>query len=76
MDYEPSIKYRNFQTTNPRTYEIQLKNVFFEFPSKKDSPVLKNISLKVEKNKVVALVGHSGCGKSTIMQLIQRYYDP
>lgn len=34
------------------------------------------MNLKVERGKTVALVGESGCGKSTIVQLIQRYYDP
>ena len=38
--------------------------------------VAKNISLKVEKNKFVALVGTSGCGKSSIISLIERFYDP
>jgi len=37
---------------------------------------LKNINLKVEKNKVVALCGKSGCGKSSIITLLERFYDP
>ena len=41
-----------------------------------DIQVIKNLSLKVEKNKTVALVGTSGCGKSTIIQLVERFYDP
>ena len=48
----------------------------FHYPSKKDVDVLKNVSLTMEKNKVVALVGKSGCGKSSIISLIERFYDP
>ncbi|XP_059052143.1 ATP-dependent translocase ABCB1-like isoform X2 [Achroia grisella] len=54
---------------------IELKNVVFHYPSKPDVPVLKGISLSVKRGQSVALVGHSGCGKSTIIQLISRYYD-
>lgn len=39
-------------------------------------PVLKGVNIEVKANQVVALVGHSGCGKSSIIQLIERFYDP
>lgn len=55
---------------------IEFKNVSFEYPSKKDVIVCKNLSLKVDQNKVVAIVGQSGCGKSSIISLIERFYDP
>lgn len=55
--------------------EIELKNVHFTYPSKKDAKVLNNVSLTVGQNQVVALVGPSGCGKSSIISLIQRFYD-
>ncbi|KAM3965254.1 ATP-dependent translocase ABCB1-like [Aphomia sociella] len=54
---------------------IELKNVVFHYPSKPDVPVLKGISLRVKRGQSVALVGHSGCGKSTIIQLLSRFYD-
>jgi ATP-binding cassette subfamily B (MDR/TAP) protein 1 len=38
--------------------------------------VARNIDFKVEKNKFVALVGTSGCGKSSMISLIERFYDP
>ena len=45
------------------------------FHYKKDQPVLKNINICFEEKKVSAIVGESGCGKSTIIQLLLRYYD-
>jgi len=55
--------------------EIEFKDVTFAYPLKPDRNVLKGISFKVEKNKKTALVGESGCGKTTSMQLIERFYD-
>ena len=48
----------------------------FTYPSKTDVPVLKGVSIDIHKNKIVALVGHSGCGKSSIISLVERFYDP
>uniref|UniRef100_H2ZPT3 Bile salt export pump n=1 Tax=Ciona savignyi TaxID=51511 RepID=H2ZPT3_CIOSA len=60
---------------NPDSGSIQLKNVRFTYPSRPEVEILKGVSLTVEHGKTVALVGQSGCGKSTIIQLIQRFYD-
>jgi ABC-type multidrug transport system fused ATPase/permease subunit len=38
--------------------------------------VLKGVTINVERNKVVALVGQSGCGKSSLISMIERFYDP
>jgi ABC transporter fused permease/ATP-binding protein len=56
--------------------EIELRDVVFQYPTRPDITVLKGVSLWVEAGKKIALVGHSGAGKSTIAQLISRYYDP
>ena len=53
--------------------KIEFRNVSFHYNT--DTQVLKHINLTVEKGKMVALVGHSGSGKSTIADLIPRYYD-
>jgi len=55
--------------------EYVLTDVEFTYPAKKDIPVLKKISLTIEAGKKTALVGESGSGKSTIMMLIERFYD-
>lgn len=56
--------------------DIQFRNVKFTYPSRPDVQVLKGLNLTVPSGKTVALVGSSGCGKSTTVQLIQRFYDP
>jgi ATP-binding cassette subfamily B (MDR/TAP) protein 1 len=55
--------------------KIEFKNVTFAYPTKPDQKILKNINLTIDIGKSAALVGYSGCGKSTIIQLIERFYD-
>uniref|UniRef100_A0A7N4P9T2 ATP binding cassette subfamily B member 1 n=1 Tax=Sarcophilus harrisii TaxID=9305 RepID=A0A7N4P9T2_SARHA len=55
---------------------LEFKNVHFTYPSRKEVKILKGLNLKVYSGQTVALVGSSGCGKSTTVQLIQRLYDP
>ncbi|XP_047503247.1 ATP-dependent translocase ABCB1-like isoform X5 [Pieris napi] len=55
--------------------DIEYKNVVFHYPSRPDITVLKSVNLIIKHGQTVALVGHSGCGKSTIIQLLSRYYD-
>ena len=56
--------------------EIEFRNVWFRYPTRKQAWVLKNFSLKINAQETVALVGESGSGKSTIVQLLYRFYDP
>ena len=75
-DYKPKIVSRKNIIPENFEGEIEFKNVTFAYPLKPDVNVLRNLSTKIEKGKVVAIVGHSGSGKTTISNLIQRFYDP
>ncbi|XP_020220423.1 putative ABC transporter B family member 8 [Cajanus cajan] len=55
--------------------KIELKNVDFAYPSRAGTPILRKFCLEVKPGKSVGLVGKSGCGKSTVIALIQRFYD-
>uniref|UniRef100_A0A8C4JCQ5 Phosphatidylcholine translocator ABCB4-like n=1 Tax=Dromaius novaehollandiae TaxID=8790 RepID=A0A8C4JCQ5_DRONO len=55
---------------------ITIKDVMFNYPNRPDVKVLQGLRLKVEKGQTLALVGSSGCGKSTVIQLLERFYDP
>ncbi|XP_062218589.1 ABC transporter B family member 9-like isoform X2 [Phragmites australis] len=55
---------------------IDFKNVSFKYPSRPDVQVLRDFTLDIPARKTVALVGESGSGKSTIISLLERFYDP
>ena len=74
FDLEPEIKdCKNPQTLNGVNNCIEFKNVDFEYIP--EHPVLRNLNLKVFKNETLAIVGNSGGGKSTLVNLIPRFYD-
>ncbi|WP_261324226.1 ABC transporter transmembrane domain-containing protein [Microbulbifer agarilyticus] len=56
--------------------ELAFESVTFHYPSRPDKPALEELSLDVPAGKSLALVGPSGAGKSTMMDLLQRFYDP
>ncbi len=73
LDYENPIKEKeNAVAMKDFRQSIQLKNVTFAY---EEQPVLRDFSLEIPKGKTIALVGQSGSGKSTIANLITRFYD-
>ena len=75
IDREPLIKLGEGRDLTKRVNGIiEFKNVSFKYPTR-DEYALNKLSFKVNQGETVALVGESGCGKSTTLQLIQRFYD-
>lgn len=77
---------RQSQVISPIIYNVNrkpdkrsnalFKEIEFNYPTRPNMKVLQSINLEVPEGKTVALVGASGCGKSTCIQLLQRLYDP
>lgn len=79
MDYlhKKSEFYNGSLTTEKRSdkkYEVEFKNVSFKYPGT-DNWILKNINLKFDLGKKLAIVGQNGCGKTTFVKLLIRFYD-
>ncbi|CAE6964952.1 ABCB1 [Symbiodinium sp. CCMP2592] len=55
---------------------LEFRNVSFRYPTRKERWVLSNFNFRVERGQKIAFVGESGCGKSTTIQLLERFYDP
>lgn len=56
--------------------EIELRHVSFKYPTRPDTDIFRDLCLTIHAGKTVALVGESGSGKSTVISLLQRFYDP
>ncbi|KAJ4858942.1 ABC transporter transmembrane region domain-containing protein [Trichoderma breve] len=55
---------------------VEFRDVHFRYPTRPDQPVLRGLNLTIKPGQYVALVGASGCGKSTTISLLERFYDP
>ncbi|XP_029359235.1 ATP-dependent translocase ABCB1 [Echeneis naucrates] len=78
IDHEPAIDSYSKAGYKPDNIKgnIEFKRIHFTYPSRTDSKILDDMSLSVRSGQTTALVGSSGCGKSTTIQLLQRFYDP
>eukprot|EP00879_Flechtneria_rotunda_P023796 GHRR01025195.1.p1 GENE.GHRR01025195.1~~GHRR01025195.1.p1 ORF type:complete len:485 (+),score=163.55 GHRR01025195.1:1054-2508(+) len=63
-------------TGSPKGASLSFQGVFFAYPSRPNSWVLQGFNLSINPGQTVALVGISGGGKSTVVKLVQRFYDP
>jgi ATP-binding cassette, subfamily B (MDR/TAP), member 1 len=78
LDSTPEIDAESTEGTTPRNVkgQIRFEDVHFRYPTRPGVRVLRGLNLTIEPGTYVALVGASGCGKSTTIQLIERFYDP
>lgn len=74
LETEPSISYNNEKLTTSGKGKIEFKNVSFAY-SDSGKPCLRNISFEIEPGETFAIIGATGTGKSTLVNLIPRYYD-
>lgn len=66
--------FKSTESTNFSFTQINIENLDFNFPGQIE--LLNNINLQVQKGEIVAILGENGCGKSTLIQIIQRFYEP
>ncbi|OWF55459.1 Multidrug resistance protein 1 [Mizuhopecten yessoensis] len=78
IDLNPDIDSSSEQGKSPDHLEgnIEFEDIEFRYPARPEVKVLNKVDLEIKRGQTVALVGSSGCGKSTMVQLIQRFYDP
>ena len=74
LDKEVSIKEGNFDGETEEKGTIEFKNVSFKYPDAEDY-LLRNISFKVNQGETIAFIGSTGSGKSTLINLVPRFYD-
>jgi len=78
LDRQPLIDALDPRGEKPEevTGRMEFRDVHFRYPTRPDVRIFKGFTLAIEPNSTVALVGQSGSGKSTVVALLQRFYDP
>ena len=75
LESDPVVKEGNGVSDLQETGTVEFKNVTFAYPNSSGVPVVKNFNLKVGKGETIAILGATGSGKSSIVNLIPRFYD-
>ena len=75
LDMEPAIREEKGVPETATKGYLEFKNVTFAYPGHAESPVIRNVSFKASPGETVAFIGSTGSGKSTLIQLIPRFYD-
>ncbi len=75
VEIESSDKFEEKDVNNPVFGSIEFKNVSFKYPDTTEN-VIRNVSFKIEKGQNIAIVGRTGSGKTSLVQLIPRLFDP
>jgi ABC-type multidrug transport system fused ATPase/permease subunit len=73
-EYRPAVNFSGGEEIEDFRGHIEFRNVSFKYPTR-DVYVLRDVSFVIEPGQIGALVGHSGSGKSTCVQLLERFYD-
>ncbi|KAI3962396.1 hypothetical protein MKW92_020817 [Papaver armeniacum] len=78
LDQQPKIDISNDsgKTLEDVRGQIEFRHVSFKYPTRPDVQIFRDFCLSIPSGKTVALVGESGCGKSTVISLLQRFYNP
>ena len=78
FDLKPSIDTWSSDGAPVETVDgtVEFRDVHFRYPTRPEQPVLRGLNLTVKPGQYIALVGASGCGKSTTIALLERFYDP
>ena len=74
MDADPVIEGGSV-TEGTGKATVEFKNVSFRYPGTQGEPVLKNINLKINQGETLAIIGATGCGKTSLVNLLPRFYD-
>ena len=75
LESDPVINSGNNETETTSTGTVEFKNVTFSYPNSSGVPVVKDLNLTVGKGETIAILGATGSGKSSIVNLIPRFYD-
>ncbi|MBA30856.1 MAG: multidrug ABC transporter [Dehalococcoidia bacterium] len=75
LDKEPNIKSLNNPKSLDKIHKIEAKDIVFKFDHHSEKNILNNISFKVSSNQILGIIGPPGSGKSSLAQLIPRFYD-